>query len=131
MQVQAEVPGSPIFIMRLAQHARHLEVQILADGYGNVISVFGRDCSIQRRHQKIIEEAPATIAAVSTFEQMERVSYMTACIYHWLFCCDFQLFLLFLKLASLLCGLPRWWVMLAQVLWSICSLKMEVSISWS
>lgn len=73
MQVQTEVPGSPIFIMQLAQHARHLEVQILADEYGNAISLFGRDCSIQRRHQKIIEEAPATIAALSTFEQMERV----------------------------------------------------------
>lgn len=74
MQVQTEVPGSPVFIMQLAQHARHLEVQILADEYGNAISLFGRDCSIQRRHQKIIEEAPATIAAPSTFEQMERVS---------------------------------------------------------
>nr|XP_043881435.1 acetyl-CoA carboxylase isoform X2 [Solea senegalensis] len=70
-QVQTEVPGSPIFIMKLAQHARHLEVQILADEYGNAISLFGRDCSIQRRHQKIIEEAPATIASPSTFEQME------------------------------------------------------------
>lgn len=74
VQVQTEVPGSPIFIMQLAQHARHLEVQILADEYGNAISLFGRDCSIQRRHQKIIEEAPATIASASTFEQMERVS---------------------------------------------------------
>uniref|UniRef100_A0A4W6G9L0 acetyl-CoA carboxylase n=1 Tax=Lates calcarifer TaxID=8187 RepID=A0A4W6G9L0_LATCA len=77
-QVQTEVPGSPIFIMQLAQHARHLEVQILADEYGNAISLFGRDCSIQRRHQKIIEEAPATIAALSTFEQMERYAVRLA-----------------------------------------------------
>ncbi|CAI2184738.1 8244_t:CDS:2, partial [Funneliformis geosporum] len=42
-QVQSEVPGSPIFIMRLARDARHLEVQVLADQYGNAISLFGRD----------------------------------------------------------------------------------------
>ncbi|MGH0188879.1 UNVERIFIED_CONTAM: hypothetical protein FKN15_031909 [Acipenser sinensis] len=71
-QVQTEVPGSPIFIMQLAKHARHLEVQILADQYGNAISLFGRDCSVQRRHQKIIEEAPATIAPHFVFEEMEQ-----------------------------------------------------------
>ncbi|MEQ2172850.1 hypothetical protein GOODEAATRI_025559, partial [Goodea atripinnis] len=78
VQVQTEVPGSPIFIMQLAQHARHLEVQLLADEYGNAISLFGRDCSIQRRHQKIIEEAPATIAPASTLEQMERYAVRMA-----------------------------------------------------
>jgi biotin carboxylase len=72
-QVIAEVPGSPIFIMQLAVGARHLEVQILADQYGNAISLFGRDCSIQRRHQKIIEEAPCVIARPDVFEQMEKV----------------------------------------------------------
>ncbi|XP_005722276.1 acetyl-CoA carboxylase isoform X2 [Pundamilia nyererei] len=77
-QVQTEVPGSPIFIMQLAQHARHLEVQILGDMYGNAISLFGRDCSIQRRHQKIIEEAPATIAPASTLERMERCAVRLA-----------------------------------------------------
>ncbi|XP_075709617.1 acetyl-CoA carboxylase 1 isoform X2 [Rhinoderma darwinii] len=77
-QVQTEVPGSPIFVMRLAKQSRHLEVQILADQYGNAISLFGRDCSVQRRHQKIIEEAPASIATSTVFEQMEQCAVKLA-----------------------------------------------------
>ncbi|KAJ5750832.1 Acetyl-CoA carboxylase [Penicillium manginii] len=69
-----EIPGSPIFIMKLAGNARHLEVQLLADQYGNNISLFGRDCSVQRRHQKIIEEAPVTIAKPNTFQAMEKAA---------------------------------------------------------
>ncbi|CAG7704187.1 unnamed protein product [Allacma fusca] len=77
-QVQAEVPGSPVFIMKLATCARHLEVQLLADQYGNAISLFGRDCSIQRRHQKIIEEAPCEVAKQEIFEQMEKAAVRLA-----------------------------------------------------
>ncbi|XP_055374657.1 acetyl-CoA carboxylase [Condylostylus longicornis] len=77
-QVQAEVPGSPIFVMKLARGARHLEVQLLADQYGNAISLFGRDCSIQRRHQKIIEEAPAIVAQPEVFEDMEKAAVRLA-----------------------------------------------------
>ncbi|KAI0222350.1 acetyl-coenzyme-A carboxylase [Massospora cicadina] len=77
-QVEKEVPGSPIFIMKLAGNSRHLEVQLLADQYGNAISIFGRDCSVQRRHQKIIEEAPVTIAKPETFEQMEKAAVRLA-----------------------------------------------------
>lgn len=76
--MQTEIPGSPIFVMKLAKCARHLEVQLLADMYGNAISLFGRDCSIQRRHQKIIEEAPAVIAEPSVFEDMERAAVRLA-----------------------------------------------------
>ncbi|VEN41740.1 unnamed protein product [Callosobruchus maculatus] len=77
-KVQTEIPGSPIFVMKLAKCARHLEVQLLADNYGNAISLFGRDCSIQRRHQKIIEEAPAVIAEPEVFEDMERAAVRLA-----------------------------------------------------
>lgn len=70
----SEIPGSPIFIMKLAGSARHLEVQLLADQYGNNISLFGRDCSVQRRHQKIIEEAPVTVANQATFHEMEKAA---------------------------------------------------------
>lgn len=70
----SEIPGSPIFIMKLAGNARHLEVQLLADQYSNNISLFGRDCSVQRRHQKIIEEAPVTIAKPATFQAMEKAA---------------------------------------------------------
>ncbi|XP_065368602.1 acetyl-CoA carboxylase isoform X2 [Calliphora vicina] len=77
-QVQAEIPGSPIFVMKLASGARHLEVQLLADMYGNAISLFGRDCSIQRRHQKIIEEAPAIVAQPEVFEDMEKAAVRLA-----------------------------------------------------
>ncbi|XP_077999917.1 acetyl-CoA carboxylase-like [Glandiceps talaboti] len=77
-QVQSEVPGSPVFIMKLAESARHLEVQVLADKYGQAISLFGRDCSIQRRHQKIIEEAPVSVADMDTFREMEQAAVILA-----------------------------------------------------
>ncbi|MDA1017219.1 MAG: pyruvate carboxylase, partial [Planctomycetota bacterium] len=52
--------GSPdIFVEKFIQRARHIEVQILGDKHGNLVHLFERDCSVQRRHQKVVEIAPA------------------------------------------------------------------------
>ena len=50
-----------VFIERLVQQPRHIEIQVLCDTHGNAVHLFERECSIQRRHQKVVEEAPSAL----------------------------------------------------------------------
>ncbi|MDD6055541.1 MAG: acetyl-CoA carboxylase subunit A [Helicobacteraceae bacterium] len=67
-----------VFMEKYVENPRHIEFQILADNYGNVIHLFERDCSIQRRHQKLIEIAPSPTMSVDLRRKMGAVAVAAA-----------------------------------------------------
>jgi len=60
-EAQSAFGDGAVFIERYVSSPRHIEIQILGDNHGNIVHLFERECSIQRRHQKVIEEAPSSI----------------------------------------------------------------------
>ncbi|QIN83252.1 biotin/lipoyl-binding protein [Rubrobacter tropicus] len=58
-EAEAAFGDGSVFLEKLIQDPRHVEVQVVGDGYGNVLHLGERECSIQRRHQKVVEEAPS------------------------------------------------------------------------
>ncbi|MEO8606307.1 MAG: acetyl-CoA carboxylase biotin carboxylase subunit [Chloroflexota bacterium] len=67
-----------VFLEEYIEHARHVEIQVLADAHGNTVHLFERECSAQRRHQKIIEESPSPLLDETIRQQMGQAAVEAA-----------------------------------------------------
>jgi propionyl-CoA carboxylase alpha chain len=67
-----------VFIEKFVTSPRHIEIQVLADTFGNTVYLFERECSIQRRHQKVVEEAPSSVLTPELRKQMGEAAVKVA-----------------------------------------------------
>jgi 3-methylcrotonyl-CoA carboxylase alpha subunit/acetyl-CoA/propionyl-CoA carboxylase biotin carboxyl carrier protein len=77
-EASAAFGNGELLVERLVEDARHVEVQVLADGHGAIVHLFERDCSVQRRHQKVIEEAPAPTVSATLRERLGELAVRLA-----------------------------------------------------
>src|SRR5262249_52625592 len=77
-EANAAFGDDTVFFERYLERPRHVEIQLLADGHGNVYSVGERECSIQRRHQKVLEEAPSPALDTELRERMSTAAITLA-----------------------------------------------------
>ena len=69
-EAKASFGDDRVFIEKFVESPRHIEIQVLGDAHGNVVYLNERECSIQRRHQKVIEEAPSPFISDATRQAM-------------------------------------------------------------
>ncbi len=92
-EARAGFGDDTVYMEKYLTNPRHIEIQVLADGHGNVVHLGERDCSMQRRHQKVIEEAPAPGITPEQREQIgricteacQRIGYLGAGTFEFLF----------------------------------------------
>jgi acetyl-CoA carboxylase biotin carboxylase subunit len=77
-EANASFGDGSVFIEKYIHSPRHIEIQIIADNFGNTFYLFERECSIQRRHQKVIEEAPSIILTEEVRKQMGEAAVLVA-----------------------------------------------------
>ncbi len=82
-EAKAAFGNGAVFIERFVRTPRHIEIQIMADKHGNIVYLFERECSVQRRHQKVVEEAPSAVLTPELRKKMgeSAVNVARACNY--------------------------------------------------